>query len=309
MQVRNPEYYFAVIKERSISKAAEKLFVSKPYLSQYITKLEKDAGVKLFDRSVTPFIPTEAGYMLFEYLERMQNMEKDLDSALQSLQHKAKKTINIGTSSGRGAVLIPALLDDMLERYPDIDIVLHELPSDKLVELLREGTCDLALLHRTNFEDDLVYELLIQERILLCAPENHPLVTQGKLVMEDGRLNLSVLNGEQFILPRPDQTLSKIINNIFSTHKIKEGNRIITTSSATTMKLVSKGYGFAFLPETNIQDNALLHSKIAYFTVMDPPVSSPLMVTYKKSTELFPAARDFINLTIQYYKNTYRNAK
>lgn len=303
MQVRNPEYYFAVIKERSISKAAEKLYVSKPYLSQYITKLEKDAGVKLLDRSVSPFIPTEAGQILYEYLERIQNMEKDLDASLHSLQHKARKTLNIGTSSGRGAVLIPALLKDIKAKYPDIDIVLHELPSDKLIELLRKGICDLALLHRTSIEEDLVYEMLIQERILLCAPKKHPL-TQ-RITAEEGTLDLSVLNGEPFVLPRPDQTLAKVINNIFSRHKLKAGNSIITTSSTTTMKLVAQGYGFAFLPETNIQDNTILREQIACFTVMDPPASFPLVVTYKKSTELFPAAREFINLTLQYYKNSY----
>ena len=71
------------------------------------------------------------------------------------------------------------------------------------------------------------------------------------------------------------------------------------------MKLVAQGYGFAFLPETNIQDNTILREQIACFTVMDPPASFPLVVTYKKSTELFPAAREFINLTLQYYKNSY----
>ena len=303
MQVRNPEYYFTVIEERSISKAAEKLYVSKPYLSQYISKLEKDAGVKLLDRSVSPFVPTEAGRILYEHLERVQQMEKELDSSLSSLQHKAKSTLNIGTSSGRGAALIPAVLDELLEKNPDLDIVLHELPSDKLIELLRGGTCDLILLHRSLIEDDLVYEKLMDERILLCAPKCHPLVAEGKLLSSDGTLNIELLNGQPFVLPRPDQSLAKQINNIFSRHKLEASSNIVTTSSATTMRLVANGYGFAFLPETNIRDNSHLLDKVSCFTVMDPPASFPLAVVYKKSTGLFPAARDFIDLTLEYYKN------
>ena len=305
MQVRNPEYYFAVIQEQSISKAAEKLYISKPYLSQYIKKLEMDMGVELIDRTVSPLAPTEAGRMLYEYLERLQNMEKTLNASLHSLRHKEKNTLHIGTSSGRGAVLIPALITQLRKMYPDIDIVLHELPSDKLVELVRSGDCEVAILHRSNIEDDLIYELLVQEKILLCAPKDHPMVKQGKLLMEDGTLDLNALSGEKFILPRPNQSLAKIINNIFAKHRLQVGNSIVTTSSTTTLRLVSNGYGFAFLPETNIQDNTSFYDNVVCFPVMDPPPSFPLVVIYKKSNELFPAAREFINLTTQYYKDAY----
>lgn len=303
MQVRNPEYYFAIADEKSISKAAEKLYVSKPYLSQYISKLEKDAGVVLIDRSVSPFILTDAGKVLYEYLEKSQQIEKELDSSLHMLQNKASRELNVGTPSGRGSAVIPYIIKKFSEMNPDVDIILHELPSAKLLDLLRDGICDLALLHSNTLDDDLIYEKLIDERILLCAPKHHPLVTEGKLVSSDGKLNLSVLDGYSFVLPRRDQSLARHVSNIFSRHKIKCGSKIVTTSSTTVMKLVAQGYGFAFWPESNVRENASYLDRVVCFTVMEPPISFPLDVIYKKSINLFPAARDFIDLTMEYYSS------
>ena len=70
MFVKNPDYFLTIIKERSISKAAERLYLSQPYLSQYLAKLENSLGVVLLDRSHSPLRLTPAGELFHAYLER-----------------------------------------------------------------------------------------------------------------------------------------------------------------------------------------------------------------------------------------------
>ena len=70
MFVKNPEYFLAIVKEHSISKAADRLYLSQPYLSQYLAKLEATLGVTLLDRSHTPLRLTAAGELFYPYLER-----------------------------------------------------------------------------------------------------------------------------------------------------------------------------------------------------------------------------------------------
>ena len=70
MFVKNPEYFMTIVKERSISRAAERLYLSQPYLSQYLAKLENSLGVTLLDRSHTPLRLTGAGEQFHAYLER-----------------------------------------------------------------------------------------------------------------------------------------------------------------------------------------------------------------------------------------------
>ena len=69
MYIKNPEYFITTVREGSISKAAEKLYLSQPYLSQCIARTEKELGVKLFDRSHMPLKLTEAGKIYMRYLE------------------------------------------------------------------------------------------------------------------------------------------------------------------------------------------------------------------------------------------------
>ena len=70
MFIKNPEYFLTIVKERSISKAAERLYLSQPYLSQYLAKLETTVGAVLLDRSHSPLHLTPAGEIFYAYLER-----------------------------------------------------------------------------------------------------------------------------------------------------------------------------------------------------------------------------------------------
>ena len=305
MHVRNPEYFFAVVKERSISKAAKKLYISEPYLSQYITRLEKQAGILLIDRSVTPFMLTEAGRLLYEHLETLKNLDSELTASFSALQHQARRTLNVGMSSGRGAVLIPAVLDEILSDFPDISIVLHEHPSDELTMLLRENICELAIFHRQELAEDLVYEHLMDERIMLCAPSDHPLVRSLPPDFH-GPLDLKLLDNENFILQRPNSTLAKIVQNIFSQYGITSRNQIVTSSSTTGMNLVAGGYGFIFMSESDIIRYTQSGKKISCFTFSDPPAQFSLVVAYKRSAVINPSARKFIELVKDYYRNHYK---
>ena len=99
MFVKNPEYFLTIVKERSISKAAERLYLSQPYLSQYLAKLEHSLGVILLDRSHTPLTLTPAGELFHAYLERQGYLERQLVSDLQDLiriQNQAQQRYRMG---------------------------------------------------------------------------------------------------------------------------------------------------------------------------------------------------------------------
>ena len=114
MFVKNPEYFLTIAKERSISRAAERLYLSQPYLSQYLAKLEANLGVMLLDRSHSPLRLTPAGEVFHAYLERQDYLDRQLVSDLRDLQNKKRPMLHIGVSPWRGSVLLP----DILPRLP-----------------------------------------------------------------------------------------------------------------------------------------------------------------------------------------------
>ena len=112
MFVKNPEYFLAIVKERSISKAADRLYLSQPYLSQYLAKLEANLGVTLLDRSHTPLRLTPAGEVFHAYLERQNFLDQQLVSDLRDLKDKRRPVLHIGVSPWRGSTLLPDVLPE-----------------------------------------------------------------------------------------------------------------------------------------------------------------------------------------------------
>ena len=125
----------AIVKERSISKAADRLYLSQPYLSQYLAKLESNLGVTLLDRSHTPLRLTPAGELFYAYLERQDYLDRQLESDLRTLQSQKPQQLHIGVSTWRGSILLPDILPRFVQFYPEVQVVLHEAPVPQLGNL------------------------------------------------------------------------------------------------------------------------------------------------------------------------------
>ena len=148
MVPKNPEYFLTIAAERSVSKAAERLYLSQPYLSQYLARLEKELGARLFDRSHTPLLLTPAGELYRSYLESVSLLGRRLDSQLSELQEHKGNTLHIGVAIWRGSVLLPDILPRYTADHPEVRIVLHEHPSNELLELIQNDVIDFAVLTR-----------------------------------------------------------------------------------------------------------------------------------------------------------------
>ena len=86
--IRNPEYFIAIVESGSLTKAAKKLYLSQPYLSQYLKQLEQSLGVELFDHSVSPLTPTYAGQLFYRYLLRQIHQEENFRQLITDLKNE-----------------------------------------------------------------------------------------------------------------------------------------------------------------------------------------------------------------------------
>lgn len=309
MFVKNPEYFLAIVKERSISKAAEKLYLSQPYLSQYLAKLENNLGAVLLDRSHTPLKLTSAGEVFYAYLERQSYLDRQLVSDLRDLQDRKRPMLHIGVSPWRGSTLLPDVLPLFARQYPDVQVVLHEAPVPELGELAAGSVTDFCIMHIPGDLTELTYELAMRERIFLIGHRDHPLLRGIESTYEDPQPfpDLRQLEYERMIMLPSDWRLSKLLHNTFSVHNVEPQNILITTNNATAINLVAENMGFAFLQESGISRTPYL-DRLSCFTVGDPPLTCPMAVVYKKNGFLSPAARTFIDLIKEYYSRFDRPA-
>ena len=302
MFVKNPEYFLTIVKERSISRAAERLYLSQPYLSQYLAKLEHSLGVVLLDRSHSPLSLTPAGEVFHAYLERQGYLDRQLVSDLQDLKDKKRPVLHIGVSPWRGSTLLPDVLPQFSQEYPDVQVVLHEVPVPQLVDLAEGSVIDFCIMHIPSDLSELTYELVMRERIFLISHKDHPLVRGMDSSYDNPHHfpDLRALERERIIMLPSDWRLSKLLHNTFSVHNVEPQNILITTNNTTAINLVAENQGFAFLQESGIARTPYL-DRLACFTIGEPILPGPMAVVYKKNGFLSPAARRFIDLIQRQY--------
>ena len=202
MFIKNPEYFIAIVKERSISRAAERLYLSQPYLSQYLAKLESSLGVVLLDRSHTPLKLTEAGELFYAYLERQDYLDRQLVSDLQDLRNKKRPVLHLGVSPWRGSVLLPEVLPLFESHYPDVQVILHEAPVPELEELAVGGVVDFCIMQVPDNLIELSYETVMREHVFLVGNREHPLLKGLESSYDDPKPfpNLRLLERERLIM-------------------------------------------------------------------------------------------------------------
>lgn len=302
MYIKNPEYFLTIAKERSVSRAAERLYLSQPYLSQYLAKIEKDLGVTLLDRSHSPLKLTPAGEVFHAYLERQGYLDRQLVSDLRDIKDKKRPMLHIGVSPWRGSVLLPDILPDFTRHYPNVQVVLHEAPVPQLAELASSNVTDLCIMHIPSDLSELTYELVMREHIFLVGHRDHPLLRGMDSTYDHPKnfADLRLLEHERIIMLPDDWRLGKLLRNTFSVLGVDLQNTLITTNNATAINLAAGNLGFAFLQESGIARTPNL-DQLACFTIGDPPLTCPTAIVYKKNGFLSPAARTFIDLTRAYY--------
>lgn len=309
MFVKNPEYFLTIVKERSISRAADRLYLSQPYLSQYLARLESNLGVTLLDRSHTPLQLTAAGALFHSYIERQGYLDRQLKSDLQELQAQKHQQLHIGVSTWRGSTLLPDILPIFAQKYPDVQVVLHEAPVPQLGSLASSSVTDFCLMHIPSNLSDLSYELVMHERILLIGHKDHPLI-KGVVSPCSSPLpfgDLRRLERERIMMLPEDWRLSKLLYNTFSVQNVEPLNTLTTINNTTAINLVAENMGFTFLPESGIHRTPYM-DRLSFFTVGDPPLTCPMAVVYKKNSFLSPATRTFMDLTKEFYRQFDRGS-
>ena len=267
MYTKNPEYFLTVAREGSISRAAEKLYLSQPYLSQCIGRLEQELQMKLFDRSHTPLVLTDAGRLYLSYLEGVGNLTGKFESQIEELRTGSRQILNVGMTPWRGSVLLPDILPAYAAAHPDVRIVLHEYHSNTLAGLVREDKIDFALMNIPNKIDGFVYQIVFYERMFLVANKIHPAAAGIETSYENpAYINLQELKKERFILLPNEHVMGQATENLFARMNMLNCDILYTTSSTTAVNMVSEGFGLTFIPEGGIRQVPHLN-RLAFFTV------------------------------------------
>ena len=262
IELRHLRYAVTVADEHHITRAAEKLGIQQPPLSQQIRNLETIIGTPLFRRLPRGVELTEAG---MTFVEKARTILQSVDQAIEAARRNARGeegSLAIGfTSSGAFHPLVTAAVRALSEKSPGITLKLEESSTTELVEALHDRLLDVAFL-RSPVEQPagLVISHILDEEMLVALPDRHPLaITNAKR----SPARLSELAGEAFILYRRptgpglyDAIIAACLRAGFSPRIRHEAPRLLSTLS-----LVAAGLGITVIPSSlaRLETNGIVY--------------------------------------------------
>ena len=286
---RRLRYFVVVAEELNFSRAAERLHVSQPPLSKQIKQLEQELGCRLFERVGRGVLLTEAGRLLLGEAYRILDQIEQTQNLVRRAGRGEIGRIILGFTPSAANVVLPSVLGEFTVRYPDVELSLHELKADDLVERLDNKWLDVAFLYLPFDDDRFRCEVVSSERLVLALPDGHPLASQAQVGMTE-------LAEEPFVMPTRHRHMPGLYGQITTLCRQagfvpREVQREVWQMQ-TILGLVGGGIGVALVPET-FRDLPRKGVTYKYLRDLDPVVQ---MGVVSRRDDAVPVLDSFLGM-------------
>lgn len=289
MELRHLRYFIAVAEELHFTKAAEKLHIAQPPLSQQIQQLEAELGVELFDRKTKRQVQlTEAGKVFFQEANQLL---KQLETAV-TLTQKAGRgetgQLQIGFTSLVIYDLLPLVLRQFRQQFPQVETVLVELTTSQQEQALRDSLINVGFAHPPLEDETISYQCIHQETLVVALPLNHDLA-QAEYVSVQSLLDEPLIMFPRYLAPG----LHDHIMSLFEQTNLHPNITQEAVQMQTIIGLVSAGIGLAIIP-SSLQN--LQRSGVTYHPILEevPLVETALIW---QPNNLTPVVENFLQCT------------
>lgn len=243
MDLRQMEYVLALADEQNFTRAASVCGVSQSGLSAAIRSLEDELDTELFARTTRRVEPTEAGLALLPHARELLSQARAGRDAVVRASRTLSGQLRVGAEQCLGVVDVPALLERFHRCYPQVSIHFSQAGSYELLDMMRNGTLDVAFVATASHLGTLNRTELARKPIVLLCPPSHPLAGRGRLQWSD-------LDGADFIDFQESWAVRAINDEVARARGIHRVVRCTVNDIHTLLDLVHRGLGIAMVPHS-----------------------------------------------------------
>lgn len=279
MNLRALQYLVAVADERNFSRAAEACYVSQPTLSTQIKKLEQELDVQLVERNPRRVMLTPAGEQVVARAREILHQVAAVRETARRARDPEAGRIRLGLFPTLGPYLLPHVLPAIRERFPRLELLLYELKTEELLERLREGKLDAAVLALPVSNDGFEVRELFEEPFVLAAPAGHPLASKPDLGLDDLRDGPVLLLEDGHCLRDQALEVCRMVGA-----EEKDGFR--ATSLETLRQMVASGIGVTLLPTLATKPPVPSTDRVTLRALPSPAPSRRVALLWRQSSGL-----------------------
>jgi DNA-binding transcriptional LysR family regulator len=277
---RQARYMLAIAEEGSVSKAAAKLFISQPSLSQLLLDTEKKYGLSLFKRCGSCMIPTFAGELFLEAMREITLVNRRLEQQISEVIKGRLGRIILGITPNRAQFLLPSVLTRFKQIQPNIQLDIAEGNTDDLLDQLKCLKVDMAVMNCLHRDPKLAYvELPKEEMILITSREHRFAKSHPPMGGERPAATLEDFANEPFIYMTKSHGVRGVTDGMFASLGIHPPKAFEIKSNYVALELVQKGYGVTIMGDHFLR---FIHSspQAAYFPIANPPFYRRAVIGY-----------------------------
>lgn len=309
MELKEARYILAIAREKTISKAAEFLFISQPSLSKYLKNLELQLGIRLFDRIGNRYFPTYVGERYIHYAENIMKYAMEWDKEFNDIMYQDHGRLNIAIPIMLGNSLIGTTLMKFHQLYPHVKVNMMEEVNFVAEHAINAHTVDLTFYNVHEFPKNLDYQIIGKEEMVLVLSASNPLVEKAffKEGFQYPWIDLNFFYEEPFILLYPDQNTGGIALKLFQDYGMKPNVLLHTRNSEMSIRLAMDGLGTAFAPESYYHYIKSQEPKDSVcLSVGKEKIENTLIAAYQKNRYLPKYAKAYLDILVEYYETKQR---
>jgi LysR family hydrogen peroxide-inducible transcriptional activator len=249
MEIHQLRYFVAVADEGSFSRAAAKVRVAQPSLSQQIRKLEAEVGQPLFDRLPRSVVLTEAGRCFIDYARQILASIGDARRCVDELKGEVAGTLAVGAIPTIAPYVLPELVVTFQKHYPEVTLEIVEDVTSGITRRIESGELDIALASTCQQTPTLRRESLGSEPLLALVPEGHPLAKKTLVELDD-------LKSQRFLLLHEMHCLSQQVNHLLESRRLRPEIALAGSQLSTIANMVAASIGVSIVPQLMVKHYA-----------------------------------------------------
>ena len=271
------EYLVALDKCRHFAMAADSCFVTQPTLSMQVQKLEEELGVKIFDRSKQPVIPTQAGIAIIEQARKILAEKNVMTEIAQARKGAMIGELRIGIIPTLAPYLLPLFVQSFNKKYPQVKLVVNEMMTEYIVSRLREGRIDVGILVTPLQENGIKEDVLFYEELLAYVSKRNAAYRKTYVLAKD-------IDPNKLWLMEEGHCFRSQIVNLCELRRASEASSRFeyeAGSIETLRRMVEINDGITILPELTTLDMTPDQSQLIRYFKKPAPMREVSIVVHR----------------------------
>ena len=299
MSDRRLKVFHTVAKLLSFTKAAESLHMTQPAVTFQVRQLEEYFNTRLFDRTHNKVSLTPAGEKVAEFADRIFDLYTEMENSVRDLTGEISGALTIGASTTIAEYMLPALLGEFKNRYPEISLRLKVSNTEGIVSMVEQNVIDLGVVEAPVSNKNLIVEICHEDHLVVVAAPDHELVKRGSKVKP------ADIQHYPFVSREEGSGTREVISQYLLNENINPADMDICLELGSPEALkgaVEAGMGISILSRSTIGKELKLNTLTEL--QLDPPLSRPFSFVRQRQKFRVSVMEELLEFAHEYCKRS-----